>query len=143
MRALLDRLRAAGYRQVSMRMFRHAPEAEWGPAYDCARDGMVGLGAGALVLLGALDNGVKILVARPRPPLVWQAMPAHGASFPSGHALWSAGVVLIVVVLLGARRGRPVLVALAVLVAAPAFSAADAVPLFICRIPVPEPEICY
>lgn len=77
----------------------------------------VGLGAGALVLLGALDNSVKILVARPRPPLVWQAMPAHGASFPSGHALWSAGVVLIVVVLLGARRGRPVLVALAVLVA--------------------------
>ncbi|KMO27025.1 STM4012 family radical SAM protein [Methylobacterium aquaticum] len=46
-RAARDRLRAAGYAQGSMRMFRRRPEAPWGPAYDCARDGMVGLGAGA------------------------------------------------------------------------------------------------
>lgn len=43
-----DRLRAAGYRQVSMRMFRapHAPRDD-GPVYCCQDDGMVGLGAGA------------------------------------------------------------------------------------------------
>jgi oxygen-independent coproporphyrinogen-3 oxidase len=43
-----DRLRAAGYQQVSMRMFRapRAPRDE-GPVYCCQNDGMVGLGAGA------------------------------------------------------------------------------------------------
>lgn len=43
-----DHLRAAGYEQVSMRMFRapHAPVAD-GPAYCCQNDGMVGFGAGA------------------------------------------------------------------------------------------------
>lgn len=43
-----DRLRAAGYTQVSMRQFRapHAPEDD-GPVYCCQHDGMVGLGAGA------------------------------------------------------------------------------------------------
>lgn len=46
-RAARERLLAEGYGQVSMRMFRRAPEPTWGPAYDCARDGMVGLGAGA------------------------------------------------------------------------------------------------
>jgi oxygen-independent coproporphyrinogen-3 oxidase len=41
-------LRAEGYEQVSMRMFRarHAP-AEDGPVYCCQEDGMVGLGCGA------------------------------------------------------------------------------------------------
>jgi oxygen-independent coproporphyrinogen-3 oxidase len=43
-----DLLRDAGYRQVTMRMFRagHAP-AEEGPVYCCQEDGMVGLGCGA------------------------------------------------------------------------------------------------
>jgi oxygen-independent coproporphyrinogen-3 oxidase len=43
-----ERLREAGYRQISMRMFRapHAPQDE-GPVYCCQDDGMVGLGAGA------------------------------------------------------------------------------------------------
>jgi oxygen-independent coproporphyrinogen III oxidase len=43
-----DRLLDAGYRQVSMRMFRsdRAPE-ESGPVYCCQDDGMVGFGAGA------------------------------------------------------------------------------------------------
>jgi oxygen-independent coproporphyrinogen III oxidase len=43
-----ERLRAAGYKQVSMRMFRapHAPLDE-GPVYCCQDDGMIGLGAGA------------------------------------------------------------------------------------------------
>ncbi|WKB51842.1 STM4012 family radical SAM protein [Eleftheria terrae] len=46
--AARDHLRAAGYTQVSMRMFRapHAP-GDSGPAYCCQDDGMVGLGAGA------------------------------------------------------------------------------------------------
>jgi oxygen-independent coproporphyrinogen-3 oxidase len=43
-----DLLRAEGYEQVSMRMFRaaHAP-ADDGPVYCCQDDGMVGLGCGA------------------------------------------------------------------------------------------------
>lgn len=61
---------------------------------------------GALALLGLLDTGVKAVVARPRPPLVWQALAAHGLSFPSGHALWSAGALLLDVVLVGPIRGR-------------------------------------
>jgi membrane-associated phospholipid phosphatase len=77
----------------------------------------VAVGAGALVLLGLLDNGVKAVVARPRPPVVWQAVPAHGLAFPSGHALWSAGVLLLVVVLVGPVRGRAPLALGAILVA--------------------------
>lgn len=47
-RAGRDLLLDAGYRQVSMRMFRaaHAP-ADAGPVYCCQEDGMVGLGCGA------------------------------------------------------------------------------------------------
>ncbi len=47
-RAGRDFLRAEGYTQVSMRMFRarHAPVAD-GPVYRCQEDGMVGLGCGA------------------------------------------------------------------------------------------------
>jgi coproporphyrinogen III oxidase-like Fe-S oxidoreductase len=36
----------AGYRQVSLRMFRRGPSAT-GPVYCCQDDGMVGLGCGA------------------------------------------------------------------------------------------------
>ena len=48
-RAGRDRLRASGYTQVSMRMFRapHAPATDAGPAYCCQDDGMVGIGCGA------------------------------------------------------------------------------------------------
>ena len=48
-RAGRDRLLAAGYTQVSMRMFRapHAPADDAGPAYCCQDDGMVGIGCGA------------------------------------------------------------------------------------------------
>ena len=48
-RAGRDRLLAAGYTQVSMRMFRapHAPATDIGPAYCCQDDGMVGIGCGA------------------------------------------------------------------------------------------------
>ena len=68
-----------------------------------------GISVGALLLLAVLDNGVKAVVARPRPPSAWHAMSAHGLAFPSGHALWSAGVLLLVVVLVGPCRGRRVL----------------------------------
>jgi oxygen-independent coproporphyrinogen III oxidase len=48
-RAGRERLLAAGYTQVSMRMFRaaHAPANETGPAYCCQDDGMIGIGCGA------------------------------------------------------------------------------------------------
>jgi oxygen-independent coproporphyrinogen III oxidase len=48
-RAGRDALLAAGYRQVSMRMFRasHAPDDGDAPAYCCQDDGMVGIGCGA------------------------------------------------------------------------------------------------
>jgi oxygen-independent coproporphyrinogen-3 oxidase len=43
-----DLLRAEGYQQVSMRMFRAGHSlAEDGPVYCCQNDGMVGLGCGA------------------------------------------------------------------------------------------------
>lgn len=47
-KAARDVLLSAGYRQVSMRMFRsrNAPE-EGGPVYRCQDDGMVGIGCGA------------------------------------------------------------------------------------------------
>ncbi|WP_308169687.1 STM4012 family radical SAM protein [Acrocarpospora catenulata] len=41
-----DHLLAAGYEQVSMRMFR-LPGTDSGTEYSCQRDGMVGLGCGA------------------------------------------------------------------------------------------------
>jgi undecaprenyl-diphosphatase len=84
-----------------------------------ARSGRpVAIGLGALMVLGVLDNGMKAVVARPRPPVAWQAVPAHGFAFPSGHALWSAGVLLLVVVLIGPVRGRRALALVALLVAA-------------------------
>ncbi|OPC77977.1 coproporphyrinogen III oxidase [Embleya scabrispora] len=47
-RAGRDHLRAAGYEQVSMRMFRRAgAPADADTGYRCQRDGMVGLGCGA------------------------------------------------------------------------------------------------
>ncbi len=48
-RAGRDALLAAGYRQISMRMFRapHAPDDGDVPAYCCQDDGMVGIGCGA------------------------------------------------------------------------------------------------
>ncbi len=42
-----DLLRARGFRQVSMRLFRRADAASEGPTYRCQEDGMLGLGCGA------------------------------------------------------------------------------------------------
>lgn len=60
-----DHLLAAGYEQVSMRMFRapHAP-AEDGPVYCCQEDGMVGLGAGARSYTAGLHYSTGYAVAR-------------------------------------------------------------------------------
>jgi len=60
-----DRLLAAGYAQVSMRMFRapHAP-ADDGPVYCCQEDGMVGLGAGARSYTSTLHYSTGYAVAR-------------------------------------------------------------------------------
>jgi membrane-associated phospholipid phosphatase len=74
------------------------------------------VGAGVVALLGLLDNLVKTVVARPRPPAVWQAATAHGWSFPSGHALWSAGVLTAVVLLARAGPWRRLLVVVAFVV---------------------------
>lgn len=50
-----DHLRAAGYEQVSMRMFRRAgAPADADTGYRCQRDGMVGLGCGARSYTGDL-----------------------------------------------------------------------------------------
>ncbi|GAA4434605.1 STM4012 family radical SAM protein [Bremerella cremea] len=47
-RAGRDKLKAAGYRQLSMRCFtRDLSQVDTGPAYCCQSDGMLGLGAGA------------------------------------------------------------------------------------------------
>jgi oxygen-independent coproporphyrinogen-3 oxidase len=47
LRAGRDYLGAAGYEQVSMRMFTKSGTGESGPSYCCQADGMIGLGVGA------------------------------------------------------------------------------------------------
>ncbi len=65
-RAGRDALLAAGYRQVSMRMFRapHAPDTGIGPAYRCQDDGMVGIGCGARSYTRALHYSSEFGVSR-------------------------------------------------------------------------------
>jgi len=63
-----DFLRANGYEQVSMRMFRTSPAPEGplgeGPLYCCQSDGMVGLGAGARSYTAALHYSGEYAVGR-------------------------------------------------------------------------------
>lgn len=63
--AARDHLLAAGYQQVSMRMFRapHAPQQD-GPAYCCQNDGMLGLGAGARSYTSELHYSCHYAVER-------------------------------------------------------------------------------
>jgi oxygen-independent coproporphyrinogen-3 oxidase len=63
--AARDHLRARGYEQVSMRMFRapHAPQQD-GPSYCCQNDGMVGLGAGARSYTQRLHYATDYAVGR-------------------------------------------------------------------------------
>jgi undecaprenyl-diphosphatase len=46
-------------------------------------------------LLITVDVGMKAAVARARPPVGWHGVSVQGYAFPSGHALLSAGVVLL------------------------------------------------
>jgi oxygen-independent coproporphyrinogen-3 oxidase len=63
--AARDHLRARGYVQVSMRMFRapHAPTHD-GPSYCCQDDGMVGLGTGARSYTRSLHYSSDYAVGR-------------------------------------------------------------------------------
>jgi oxygen-independent coproporphyrinogen-3 oxidase len=63
--AARDHLRARGYEQVSMRMFRapHAPQQD-GPSYCCQNDGMVGLGAGARSYTRGLHYSTDYAIGR-------------------------------------------------------------------------------
>jgi oxygen-independent coproporphyrinogen-3 oxidase len=63
-RAARDLLRAEGYTQVSMRMFRSARvPAHTGPAYCCQEDGMIGLGCGARSYTRGLHYSLDYAVA--------------------------------------------------------------------------------
>jgi coproporphyrinogen III oxidase-like Fe-S oxidoreductase len=59
-----DRLREAGYEQVSMRMFRIPRGADRGPVYRCQEDGMIGLGAGARSYAQSLHYSSEYAVSR-------------------------------------------------------------------------------
>jgi membrane-associated phospholipid phosphatase len=63
----------------------------WRRTWRAVVSGGLGLG-----LLLAVDVAAKSLVARPRPPLGWHAVVVSGYSFPSGHALLSLGIVLLI-----------------------------------------------
>jgi oxygen-independent coproporphyrinogen III oxidase len=65
-RAGRDRLLAAGYVQISMRMFRaaHAAANDTGPSYCCQDDGMVGIGCGARSYTRALHYSSEYGVSR-------------------------------------------------------------------------------
>jgi undecaprenyl-diphosphatase len=55
----------------------------------------VALGGVGTSLLITVDVGMKAAVARARPPVAWHAVSVQGYAFPSGHALLSAGVLLL------------------------------------------------
>lgn len=57
-----DYLLAAGYEQVSMRMFRRSGTAATGTRYCCQEDGMVGLGCGARSYTSALHYSFEYAV---------------------------------------------------------------------------------
>ncbi|MDG4765488.1 STM4012 family radical SAM protein [Solwaraspora sp. WMMD406] len=60
----VDRLRAAGYRQLSMRHFRRADlPVDAVPEYSCQSDGMVGLGCGARSYTADLHYSFEYAVA--------------------------------------------------------------------------------
>ena len=85
--AARDKLCAAGYRQVSMRMFRapHAPP-DAGPVYCCQDDGMVGLGAGARSYTRELHWSTSYAVERgPTRAIVEDFIARDDAHFAHAH----------------------------------------------------------
>ncbi|KRB93915.1 coproporphyrinogen III oxidase [Duganella sp. Root198D2] len=77
--AARDHLRARGYVQVSMRMFRapHAPGQD-GPSYCCQNDGMVGFGTGARSYTRALHYSTDYAVGRAGTMDIIQGYLAYG-----------------------------------------------------------------
>jgi undecaprenyl-diphosphatase len=55
----------------------------------------------------ALSNSIKFAVARPRPDLFPQLVPTVSASFPSGHAMLSAAIILTIGGVLAFAAKRP------------------------------------
>jgi undecaprenyl-diphosphatase len=49
---------------------------------------LVAMAAGAV----AIEMGVKLVISRPRPPVIWMVVSESGPCFPSGHATRSATV---------------------------------------------------
>jgi undecaprenyl-diphosphatase len=81
----------------------------------CRRDSLFVVATRLLAL--AVDDGLKVLVRRPRPVLVHPLAHAHGYSFPSGHALGSAALWAAVAFMATARglpRGRASVIAVTV-----------------------------
>lgn len=71
------------------------------------------LGAGALIGAQVIGSVLKVVVARPRPPLLDRVpdVSANGLDFPSGHSTQSAAAYLVLAVLLAegvAGRARRV-----------------------------------
>lgn len=66
---------------------------------------------GAVSLIGAqvIGSVLKVLVARPRPPLLGRVpgVSANGLDFPSGHSTQSAAAYLVLAVLLAERVAHP------------------------------------
>jgi undecaprenyl-diphosphatase len=76
---------------------------------------------GALAVIGLylLSPVLKILFARPRPDLLEHLVRVSGNSFPSGHALRSAGVYLVLALLMSnvvGGRTKPFLVSAAIMI---------------------------
>jgi undecaprenyl-diphosphatase len=68
------------------------------------------VGAGGVIVLAVVDLGLKDLLARPRPPAAGWAVTTHGYSFPSGHALFAVGALLLCAwLVVRYRDGKPVL----------------------------------
>lgn len=90
----LERLTAAGFRQITMRQFRRdvrdeSPEDD--PEYRCQRDGMVGLGAGARSYTRALHYSTPWrMVARN----IRAVVDSYGAAMRCGDTDVSHGFVL-------------------------------------------------
>lgn len=53
------------------------------------------LGVVGIVALIIVDVGMRGAVARARPPVAWHAASVQGYAYPSGHALLSVGVILL------------------------------------------------
>jgi oxygen-independent coproporphyrinogen-3 oxidase len=87
-----DRLLEAGYRQVSMRMFRGPRvRAGGGPVYRCQEDGMVGLACGARSYTRGLHYSSEFAVS---PGAVQELIEAYAARTEESFARADHGIVI-------------------------------------------------